>query len=141
MKTCKICGKNKPLKQFYRAARNKDGHQGSCKLCNRDRAKKVRNALTNDERRRRYIWKRFKITPEQFQKLWDGQKGRCRACDTAFSGIGTRYTDAQIDHDHKCCATSRSTCGACVGGLLCGRCNKIQCMVNYEVSVQQGVKE
>src|SRR5207253_1429376 len=34
MKTCKKCGVEKPLEEFYRAAGMRDGHRGECKACN-----------------------------------------------------------------------------------------------------------
>lgn len=33
MKVCIICKEEKNLKDFYKAKRNKDGHQNRCKLC------------------------------------------------------------------------------------------------------------
>ena len=33
VKTCATCGQEKPLSQFYRALRNRDGHRHECKDC------------------------------------------------------------------------------------------------------------
>lgn len=32
--------------------------------------------------------------------------------------------DLHIDHDHTCCKGPYTTCGKCVRGVLCGRCNR-----------------
>jgi len=58
------------------------------------------------------------MEPVQFGLLWDGQGGRCAICDRAFGAVA----DAHIDHDHTCCDRTTS-CGNCVRGLLCRRCN------------------
>ena len=58
------------------------------------------------------------MEPIQFGLIWDAQGGRCAICDRAFAVVA----DAHIDHDHNCCAASTS-CGNCVRGLLCRRCN------------------
>ena len=34
MKTCKICGIEKPLDDFYKMAQMRDGHRNECKACN-----------------------------------------------------------------------------------------------------------
>lgn len=36
-KPCKVCGKRKPLKEFYRHVGMKDGHLHSCVKCVRER--------------------------------------------------------------------------------------------------------
>lgn len=35
MKTCSKCGKTKPLSEFHKAKRNKDGYTGQCGECRR----------------------------------------------------------------------------------------------------------
>lgn len=32
-KTCKKCGESKPIEDFYKDAKNADGHYGKCKTC------------------------------------------------------------------------------------------------------------
>ena len=34
-KTCKRCGETKPLEGFYKDKKNKDGHRGICKTCDK----------------------------------------------------------------------------------------------------------
>lgn len=35
-KPCRLCSQTKPLTQFYRDSKNKDGHKNTCKDCSRD---------------------------------------------------------------------------------------------------------
>jgi hypothetical protein len=69
-------------------------------------------------------WRTFRLTPEAYEQMWADQGGLCAnpGCDTELTQGRGPGTGAQIDHDHGCCPGDTS-CGACVRGLLCKRCN------------------
>jgi len=60
----------------------------------------------------------YGLTPGQFETMLADQGNRCASCNDDF---GDQIP--HVDHDHSCCSGSRYTCGKCVRGLLCGRCN------------------
>lgn len=62
--------------------------------------------------------RRYGLTPEAFDAMLEEQDGACAICVTPFED--TR--DMRIDHDHACCP-GRTTCGKCIRGILCHRCN------------------
>lgn len=39
MKKCSKCGEIKPLDEFHKSSRNRDGHKGACKVCERLRGR------------------------------------------------------------------------------------------------------
>lgn len=49
--------------------------------------------------------------------MLEAQGGGCAICGTPPNG-----RRLSVDHDHSCCPGVK-TCGKCVGGLLCNRCN------------------
>lgn len=57
----------------------------------------------------------YNLTPDKFDSMVIAQLGRCAnaLCDEPLD---------HVDHDHSCCSGERS-CGECVRGLLCRRCN------------------
>lgn len=67
-------------------------------------------------RKKMIVWwlrKRFGLTPETFEALWEKQKGLCAICDVALNRTQYGHT---IDHDHK---TGK------IRGLLCHPCNRL----------------
>lgn len=66
------------------------------------------------------VARRFGLTAEEREKLYEHQGRRCAICRRA-----TGATKAlSVDHDHSCCPGPTS-CGGCVRGLLCTPCNRM----------------
>ncbi len=72
---------------------------------------------------RAHKFNRFGITPDRFNQMLEEQGNACAICGTLFR------EDQRIcfDHDHTCCPVPASghtrSCGKCLRGLLCVRCN------------------
>lgn len=109
LKTCKVCGVEKNISDFYTGRRD-------CKDCKNAAARKKyiddpqttqRNLIRMRERAKE---RRYGITQEQFEQMLIDQNNKCNICSIEFKG--TKYT--HIDHCHD---TNR------VRGLLCNDCN------------------
>jgi hypothetical protein len=61
---------------------------------------------------------RYGITLQLYNDMLDSQNGHCAICPATPEEVGTLC----VDHDHSCCPESK-TCGKCLRGLLCPRCN------------------
>lgn len=111
----------------------KDNLAWYCKDC----SKLVRDEWRQSEGGIAYLKKiklgTYGLSEEQFEQLLKDQDGRCAICQVVFSS-----KDAPaIDHDHSCCpprghnakyssayqGRPMTTCGRCVRGLLCKKCN------------------
>lgn len=68
VKRCTKCGEEKPLNEFYREARSKDGHKAWCKACSNasDRARRRRREIVKPKAAPKY--------PELYDPEWLGQK-------------------------------------------------------------------
>lgn len=62
-------------------------------------------------------WAKYRLSAAAYEDLLTRQGGACAVC-TASQGDRALV----VDHDHDCCA-SKGSCGRCVRGLLCGKCN------------------
>ena len=69
--------------------------------------------------RKIHLKRMFNIGIDDYDKLFKAQKGRCAIC---FETQEDR--NLAVDHDHKCCPGEKS-CGKCIRGLLCQKCNTI----------------
>lgn len=61
---------------------------------------------------------RYGITKETYDKMLADQEGHCAICPATPKEVGSLC----VDHDHSCCP-GQKTCGECLRGLLCPRCN------------------
>lgn len=94
---CKYCEKYKSFDKFPSATHNPTGRRSKCFHCQR-------------------LWDAYRMKPTDYLSLLERQGGRCAACSE------TSNETLHVDHDHSCCPGER-TCGRCVRGLLCQRCN------------------
>ena len=62
----------------------------------------------------------YGMTDEDFANALAAQGDACAICGTTEPG-GTGWA---VDHDHDCCSNpNRKTCGNCIRGILCPKCN------------------
>lgn len=81
---------------------------------------------------RSYNIARFGLTIEMYVDLEREQGGVCKICKQADT------KRLSVDHDHKCCSGVLS-CGKCIRGLLCSRCNKTLGMVQDNIEYLQNM--
>lgn len=132
-KRCNKCKEFKPLSEFYNLKSAKDGKQSKCKECqakwaaeNRDKTRDYKRDYRirhGDElklkEREVFLKSKYGLTLDAFDQLLLEQGGVCASCGKAELGNGNWHTD----HDHRCCP-DKFTCGNCICGILCPRCNK-----------------
>ena len=121
MKQCATCQVVHPLFKFHSSGK---GFRADCKDC---RAKKDRR----DKLRRHY-----NITPEQYDAMLESQHGVCRICKQSEILVDKNgvVMSLAVDHDHSCCP-GPTTCGECIRGLLCYRCNIALGMLEDDVTL------
>lgn len=73
----------------------------------------------------------FSLTPEQMTLYFGGPV----SCQNALCG---ETENLHLDHDHACCPGSKS-CGGCVRGWLCRRCNTVLGLVGDSPETLQGL--
>lgn len=71
------------------------------------------------EKNRKYVLLRYNLTAARYDRMLREQNGVCALC---FNPPPTGRRLA-VDHDHACCPDRNYSCGKCVRGLLCLRCN------------------
>lgn len=101
MRTCQRCKADKPVEQFHRCARRKDGLQAWCKSC----MSSYNNEKWPQHRRR------HGLTDEQYQAKLEAQGNGCAICGKEREA----KRRLAVDHDHET---------GTVRDLLCDNCNK-----------------
>lgn len=103
MRECRMCGEIKPFADFSNKTKKKHSYCVACR--------KARGLQANLQR--------YGLTPESYIEMEKAQGGVCAICKEPER----EKKRLAIDHDHACCPGMNS-CGKCIRGLLCTRCNK-----------------
>jgi hypothetical protein len=60
---------------------------------------------------------RYNLERTDYERMFRRQKGLCSIC---------RINPAtHVDHDHTCCPEKARSCGKCIRGLICDKCNRM----------------
>ncbi len=164
-KVCRKCGKEKlPNEMITGRARCRDcwneycrelyakspkarkrqldyGHKWYAENANRaqDRQRQYRaenpDKVRTDNHRFHLKWN-FGLTLEQWNQIFEAQGRKCGnpGCPNIEPGGKRQWA---VDHDHRCCPGRRS-CGKCIRGLLCHKCNLLLGHAHDEISVLLG---
>lgn len=115
---CPMCGEIKPGSDYS------SGTFSYCKPCAASRERDRRQQGLTTEYRAWYsrmdTLRRYGLTFAQFDDMVAAQKNKCAICGTDKPGGSGKW---HVDHDHTCCSTRKASCGKCLRGLLCSRCN------------------
>lgn len=106
MKTCLRCKEHLSLDMFTVNNKKPDGKAIYCKPC---KAKYKKSYIDS----KRDQASKHNIDTEFLKELLS--KG-CTICTI-------KETRLMVDHDHSCCPGER-TCGKCIRGILCDKCNR-----------------
>lgn len=132
-RVCTACSVEKPIEQFPLHNKARETRRYICDSCRKyNRAKEyitkrdeycdkeMAKRKRNPEVQRGYdLKKRFGITLNQFNEIFELQGRKCACCYTTEPGDKQWH----VDHDHACCPSGRKTCGKCARGILCRQCN------------------
>lgn len=92
-----------------------------------------------DKYRNQDLKRNFNITLDEYDSLLEKQNFLCAICKT--DKPGGRFNRFMVDHDHRCCPDKRGTCGKCIRGLLCHRCNIVLGEVKDSITTLQNMIE
>lgn len=102
---CGGCNRYRLVKFFNRHG---ETYYSRCKPCQK-RQQLARRAKS-----------KYGISIELYDEIKEQQGGKCAICQVATGAARA----LAIDHDHSCCSGDTS-CGKCVRGVLCGKCNSM----------------
>lgn len=125
-KECVNCKEWQDEEVFGPNKTNSDGLRSECRNCRADFYKSNRKRLVEER-----MIRHFNITVSQRDAMLAEQGGRCASCRTDKPG----NKGWVVDHDHACCPESGRSCGKCIRGILCSRCNLTLGLVNDDVSI------
>lgn len=132
-KWCSYCKQYLSVDNFTKNKRYSDGLQSYCRGCmkqyrkdNKERMDANRAAWFEknaDHARDKHMQNTYGITLEKYNALLLVQDNCCAICGSDSPGMRNgKELSFSVDHDHNCCPGKKS-CGDCVRGLLCSKCN------------------
>lgn len=111
-----------------------------CASCNkgvRDSKGRIFTPLPVRMRKRKYfLLKQYGLTIDDRTRILTEQNNKCGICGI----LETNENFLHIDHDHRCCP-SNTSCGKCIRGLLCSKCNRTLGMINDDVNIASSLSK
>jgi hypothetical protein len=115
-KVCSRCREEKALDEFGIDRSTSDSRHSQCRKCKNARRRLRRTAEVN---RKDLLWQRYRLTIDDYNKMFEKQEGRCAICKRQRPYL------LLVDHCHK---THR------VRGLLCKICNTFLAYIHDDPS-------
>lgn len=114
-KKCPSCGEVKPITEFYRDKKAKDGKTPHCKKCHNLQTILYRKNTPNYKERRAEVdrVRKYGLSNDEYTLMLSNQNNRCGICGKLFTSQDSA-TVPHVDHDHE---TGK------VRALLCKACN------------------
>lgn len=130
-KECLHCHEIKSITEFYKCKTNKDGLKTICKFCSKKKNREYNASISKknpsfwkdrmaryrklfpEKNKNIYLKYNYGIELEEYNKLFELQKGSCLICGIHQSELDRPLC---VDHNHD---TNK------VRGLLCNSCNSI----------------
>lgn len=107
-KACTKCGVTKPLGEFHKQPTGPSLRHSWCKTCFNTNARETRNRkVTPEQRARNNLWTRYRLRPDDLERMLADQGGVCAICRDAPER-------PVVDHNHE---TGEAR------GILCHGCN------------------
>lgn len=116
MKKCTKCKEEKEFTEYVKDKRSSDGLYNICKPCKKKHY--PCKSLPYEVRRAKHLKEKYNMTLQDYSKLSEEQKGKCKICnkeETTIHNILRTIKPLTVDHCH--------TTGK-VRGLLCDSCNR-----------------
>jgi hypothetical protein len=133
-KVCRRCHEDLDLSSYSKDKSARDGLQKLCKACDSKKGRayynknkenilykqkkhpRYKSRLTSKTNRYSRVNRVYNLSPFEYDSLIISQDSKCAIC-----GLKS-LVSLSVDHNHDCC-NGRTSCGECVRGLLCNRCN------------------
>lgn len=97
-----------------------------CRICSREAVRRYnRNNVEKIQEANRHFKRlyNFGLTKEKWLTLVEKEGNKCGICGSEYGTTRDGKPCAlTIDHDHSCCP-GKTSCGKCIRGLLCHKCN------------------
>jgi hypothetical protein len=91
-----------------------------CDTCRKEYHKQYYQAMTTEQKKnmsRKSTLAKYGLTPEEYDKMFDEQDGKCAVCGREPEGTGVSRHNLVVDHDHVSGITRSLLCDFCNRGL------------------------
>lgn len=115
---CSRCKETKPLSKKYWRKKNNGKFMAMCKECTVERQRELyvsRGYRSQEAKRRRHLKRRFGISLEQYEDMFEKQRGRYFLCGKPPGPNDFGILD--LDHCHKTKKIRKLLCRGCNLGL------------------------